>query len=119
MRLMYNAETTRLIYRISTILTDHRGPGNAIARRELRRALRITFGDDETSDREMRAMIKKHLPGVCYGSRGYYLPRDKGEADKTLDQNRKRALSLFEASSNLRKAYPDWYGNEAQMELFN
>ena len=116
---MYDDETIKLTHRISVILSDHLGSANAITRRDLRRSLRIMFGDIETSDREMRATIKRQLPGVCYGGRGYYLPRDRSDADKTIEQNRKRAVALFEANKNLRKAYPDWYGSGVQMGLFN
>ena len=108
---------THIINTIARIMADHVGPGEAITRKQL---LRCLIGRSfDTSDREMRALIKTHLPGVCYGSRGYYLPKDKSDADKTLEQNSKRAIALFEANKNLRKAYPDWYGSGVQMGLFN
>ena len=116
---MYDDETIKLTHRISVILSDHLGSANAITRRDLRRSLRIMFGDIETSDREMRATIKRQLPGVCYGGRGYYLPRDKGEADKTLEQNNKRAVALFKANKNFMEAHPEWYGSGVQGRLFN
>ena len=114
---MTDDDQTRIINTIARIMADHVGQGEAITRKQLFRCL-IGRGFD-TTDREMRAMIKTHLPGVCYGSRGYYLPKDKSDADKTLEQNNKRAVALFEANKNLRKAYPEWYGSGVQGRLFN
>jgi len=114
---MYDDETIKAINAIRRIMNDHKGPDRPITKEQIMCEL-----EDKgifLEEHAFRRILKACLPGVCYGGRGYYLPRDKGEADKTLEQNNKRAVALFKANKNFMEAHPEWYGSGVQGRLFN
>ena len=108
---------THIINTIARIMADHVGPGEAITRKQL---LRCLIGRSfDTSDREMRAIIKEHLPHILYCSRGYFIARSKDDVDDTIQQNTKRAISLYVQNERIRQAHPVWFRESGQRELFN
>jgi len=98
-----------------TLRTYHRGKGRAITREALREYLREM--GHEMSDRDLREAVKG-LGQVCMCNRGYFIAENKVEADESIAYLRKKIFPLWKDIENIVRAYPEFYPDGKQMELF-
>ena len=75
---------------------------NPIYSKELERRLGIS--DVQVRDAVHRARTVDNIP-ICSGNTGYFMPRDKAEALRTIKSLRSRAKQNNEAADGIEKHY--------------
>ena len=75
---------------------------NPIYSREIERSLGIS--DVSVRDAVHKARTIENIP-VCAGNKGYFMPRDKAEALRTIKSLRSRAKQNLEAAEGIEKYY--------------
>lgn len=107
---------------LHTLRAYHRGKARAVTRADLLSYLR-SLGHD-ICDRDLREMVKDlsdetgRPAGVCMCNRGYYLAEEKIESDEAIAYLRKKIFPLWKDIENIIRAYPEFYPDGKQMELF-
>ena len=75
---------------------------NPIYSREIERSLGIS--DVSVRDAVHKARTIENIP-ICAGNKGYFMPRDKAEALRTIKSLRSRATQNNEAADGIEKHY--------------
>ena len=100
---------------LDTLRTFNRGKGRAITREALREYL-LQMGHD-ISDRDLREAVKT-FGIVCMCNHGYFIAESKIETDESIHYLRKKIFPLWKDIENIIRAYPEFYPEGKQMELF-
>ena len=91
--------SSHIIHKIKTRTVD-----NPIYSRELERSFGIS--DVAVRDAVHKARTIDNIP-ICAGNKGYFMPRDKAEALRTIKSLRSRANQNMEAADGIEKHYQD------------
>ena len=102
---------------IETIMKDHWGKQNAIARERLRKILLYVYNVNLT-DRMLRRIVKT-IPEICPSEHGYYLAHNQQDFEDAIEYLKKKIFPLWNDIKNLREAYPEFAKDEEQMDLFD
>ena len=87
-----------------------RDADNPIYSAEIER--RLGVNGVQVRDAVHKARTIENIP-ICAGSKGYYMPRDKAEAIRTIASLRSRAKQNMEAADGIES----YYNKEGQMGL--
>ena len=91
--------SSHIIHKILTRTID-----NPIYSKEIERSLSIS--DVTVRDTVHKARTLDNIP-ICSGNTGYFMPRDKAEALRTIASLRSRAKQNMEAAEGIEKHYQD------------
>ena len=91
--------SSHIIHKIQTRTID-----NPIYSKEIERSLSIS--DVTVRDAVHKARTIDNIP-ICAGHTGYFMPRDKAEALRTIKSLRSRAKQNIEAAEGIEKYYQD------------
>ena len=97
--------SSHIIHKIQARTID-----NPIYSKEIERSLSIS--DVTVRDAVHKARTIENIP-ICAGNTGYFMPRDKAEALRTIKSLRSRAKQNMEAAEGIEKHYQD----EDQMRI--
>ena len=89
--------SSHIIHKIQTRTID-----NPIFSKEIERSLAIS--DVLVRDAVHKARTVDNIP-ICAGNTGYFMPRDKAEALRTIKSLRSRAKQNLEAAEGIEKHY--------------
>ena len=98
---------------LSKLEREHRGINNAMRREDLLQYL--WRYDSGMTDRIMRKLVKS-IPSICSCERGYYLPKNRYEADYAIAYLKKKIFPLWDDIKRIQDAYPEFY-EHGQLEL--
>ena len=91
--------SSHIIHKIQTRTIE-----NPIYSKEIERSLGIS--DVAVRDAVHRARTVENIP-ICSGNTGYFMPRDKAEALRTIKSLRSRAAQNNEAADGIEDHYQD------------
>ena len=83
-------------------MIQSRNADNPIYSPEIER--RLGVGGVQVRDAVHRARTTDNLP-ICSGSKGYFMPREKAEALRTIASLRSRAARCLEAADGIENHY--------------
>ena len=89
--------SSHIIHKIQTRTIE-----NPIFSKEIERSLAIS--DVAVRDAVHKARTVENIP-ICAGNTGYFMPRDKAEALRTIKSLRSRAKQNLEAAEGIEKHY--------------
>ena len=89
--------SSHIIHKIQTRTID-----NPIYSKEIERSLAIS--DVSVRDAVHKARTIENIP-ICAGNKGYFMPRDRAEALRTIKSLRSRATQNMEAADGIEKHY--------------
>ena len=91
--------SSHIVHKIQTRTIE-----NPIYSKEIERSLSIS--DVSVRDAVHKARTIDNIP-ICAGNTGYFMPRDKAEALRTIKSLRSRAKQNNEAADGIEKHYQD------------
>jgi len=101
---------------IETVMKDHQGKQNAIARERLRKILLYVYNVNLT-DRMLRRIVKT-IPEICSCEHGYYISISQQDYEDAIKYLKKKIYPLWTDIKNLQEAYPKYSKNDEQLSLF-